>query len=298
MGHADTFEPSQVENEKLEAIVFIHDLLFIRECVGRQLKDFLPGRIVETIARPENVIEVANRFTISVIVVWLSESESTAKAAQVLGSLAPGRPVVIISDLTDADEVRSAFRAGARGYLLSSMGAAEVATAIQFVSAGGTYVPASVLSGLTTLPSATSETVQAGRDFSPRQMDVLKRLQEGKPNKIIAHELGMAESTVKVHIRVIMRKLNARNRTQVVLMTGRKLQQERPVAIPNRAAVHKTVPLTTFLERDRTLPVTASISGVVRAAGFRGGSLASRLSGIAVDQEKRAGLGTVEVEDV
>ena len=56
--------------------------------------------------------------------------------------------------------------------------------------------------------------------FSPRQLQVLERLKQGKQNKIIAYELGMCESTVKVHIRIIMRKLNARNRTQVVLLTN------------------------------------------------------------------------------
>jgi DNA-binding CsgD family transcriptional regulator len=60
--------------------------------------------------------------------------------------------------------------------------------------------------------------------FSPRQLQVLERLNEGKQNKIIAYELGMAESTVKVHIRHIMKKLSARNRTQVVLMTKNALQ--------------------------------------------------------------------------
>ena len=48
---------------------------------------------------------------------------------------------------------------------------------------------------------------------------MLEILQQGKQNKTIAFELGMCESTVKVHIRHIMRKINARNRTQVVLMT-------------------------------------------------------------------------------
>jgi DNA-binding NarL/FixJ family response regulator len=60
--------------------------------------------------------------------------------------------------------------------------------------------------------------------FSPRQLQVLERLNEGKQNKVIAYELGMAESTVKEHIRHIMKKLNARNRTQVVLMSRNVLQ--------------------------------------------------------------------------
>jgi DNA-binding NarL/FixJ family response regulator len=55
--------------------------------------------------------------------------------------------------------------------------------------------------------------------FSPRQLQVLERLRQGKQNKMIAYELGMCESTVKVHLRHIMKKLNARNRTQVVLLT-------------------------------------------------------------------------------
>jgi Response regulator containing a CheY-like receiver domain and an HTH DNA-binding domain len=91
------------------------------------------------------------------------------------------------------------------------------------------------------------DAVQGGRDFSPRQRDVLRLLKEGKPNKIIAYELGMAEATVKVHIRVLMRKLNAQNRTQVVLKTGHKLQHDRPAEISNRAVARKEVPLTSFL---------------------------------------------------
>jgi DNA-binding NarL/FixJ family response regulator len=55
--------------------------------------------------------------------------------------------------------------------------------------------------------------------FTPRQLEVLRRLWQGKQNKLIAYDLNMCESTVKVHIRHIMKKLNARNRTQVVLLT-------------------------------------------------------------------------------
>ena len=56
--------------------------------------------------------------------------------------------------------------------------------------------------------------------FRSRQLEVLEGLKQGKQNKIIAHELNMCESTVKVHIRILMKKLKARNRTQVVLLTS------------------------------------------------------------------------------
>jgi DNA-binding CsgD family transcriptional regulator len=71
-------------------------------------------------------------------------------------------------------------------------------------------------------------------DFSPRQNEVLRMLWNGSSNKVIAYELRMSESTVKVHIRHIMKKLNVNNRTQVVLRTRPKqLENE---FLPNRVA--------------------------------------------------------------
>ena len=55
--------------------------------------------------------------------------------------------------------------------------------------------------------------------FSPRQRQILQQLWQGKQNKKIAHDLDISENTVKVHIHHIMKKLNAHNRTQVVLLT-------------------------------------------------------------------------------
>jgi DNA-binding NarL/FixJ family response regulator len=55
--------------------------------------------------------------------------------------------------------------------------------------------------------------------FSPRQMDILRQLWHGHQNSKIAHDLQISENTVKVHVQQIMKKLNARNRTQVVVFT-------------------------------------------------------------------------------
>jgi DNA-binding NarL/FixJ family response regulator len=63
-----------------------------------------------------------------------------------------------------------------------------------------------------------SGTAYAG-DFSPRQMDILRQLWCGQQNSEIAHDLQISENTVKVHIQQIMKKLNAHNRTQIVLLT-------------------------------------------------------------------------------
>jgi DNA-binding NarL/FixJ family response regulator len=64
-----------------------------------------------------------------------------------------------------------------------------------------------------------NKNVESADVFTPRQMEVLKGLWQGKPNRAIANELHMRESTVKVHVRHIMHKLHAQNRTQIVSLT-------------------------------------------------------------------------------
>jgi DNA-binding NarL/FixJ family response regulator len=73
-----------------------------------------------------------------------------------------------------------------------------------------------------------------GRDLTPRELSVIDLLREGKPNKLIAARLEMQESTVKVHVRSILKKLNATNRTHAAFVANRLLGQDaEPVALPN-----------------------------------------------------------------
>jgi len=144
-----------------------------------------------------------------------------------LAKLAPAVPILIMSEFCDASEVTLAFGLGARGYVPTSLAISEVTAIVRLAAEGGTYVPADILGPLfethRSVPAQIPDHIAGPCGFSPRQLQVLEQLSEGKQNKIIAYELGMAESTVKVHIRHIMKKLNARNRTQVVLMTKNAL---------------------------------------------------------------------------
>jgi DNA-binding NarL/FixJ family response regulator len=103
-----------------------------------------------------------------------------------------------------------------------------VTAIVRLVAQGGTYVPGNILAAL--FENRRSAPVQIPGEtkrpyrFSPRQLQVLERLNEGKQNKLIANELGISEATVKVHMRNMMKKLNVRNRTQLVLMTKDALQ--------------------------------------------------------------------------
>jgi DNA-binding NarL/FixJ family response regulator len=124
-------------------------------------------------------------------------------------------PVIILAESEDLREVLCAVDRGARGYIPASIGVDAIVEATRLTSHGGMFIPrASVLSireGLS--PKREMDcAVEAG--FTARQTAVAKALLRGKANKIIAYELGMSESTVKVHIRNIMKKLKATNRTE------------------------------------------------------------------------------------
>lgn len=161
-------------------------------------------------------------------VVLLSVGAGTAFDAEVADDLAelaeamPGVPVTLISDSEDPAAIVEALQQGVRGYIPTSISASVLVGAIHLIRSGGTYVPATAV----TLMERQGGRRQASRTsrvlehFTPRQVQVLNCLRQGKPNKNIAYELNMCESTVKVHVRHIMKKLNATNRTQVAFLTN------------------------------------------------------------------------------
>jgi DNA-binding NarL/FixJ family response regulator len=126
-------------------------------------------------------------------------------------------PVIILSAVDCRNSIIEAFESGVRGFIpTGSTTPEQVIEIIRLVKAGGTFVPPSSLSlrrvGVYGLPPPAITTHQ----FTPRELKVLERLSLGEANKIIAHELQMSESTVKVHIRSIMNKLKVKNRTEAV----------------------------------------------------------------------------------
>lgn len=135
-------------------------------------------------------------------------------------------PIIVLSDATAALEpqtIKTALKCGVRGFISTrTFEMRTVSAAIRFVTAGGVFAPVDLLLAdeVKDAPVRDEAAPPAGL-LTPRQMTVLTLLQQGKANKIIAYELGMSESTVKVHIRNIMRKMGATNRTQAIY----KLQQ-------------------------------------------------------------------------
>jgi DNA-binding NarL/FixJ family response regulator len=129
--------------------------------------------------------------------------------------LCPAVPLVVASGEDDPAVIRAALAAGAVGFLPKAESPDVLQQALRLVLGGGTYTPPQALADLQ--PGAPAPRPDAS-GLTPRQMDVLRCLMHGQPNKLIARELGLTEGTVKIHIAAILRVLQARNRTEAVVV--------------------------------------------------------------------------------
>jgi DNA-binding NarL/FixJ family response regulator len=146
-------------------------------------------------------------------------------------SLAPDASLVVVSDREEPREVSAAFEAGAAAFMPTSTDPAVALDALSFIESGGSFFPPSALprsnpggpgsgtdDGPATKRLATGERVShLSPKFSGKQEQVLVYLREGLSNKAIAQQMNTSEASVKVHVRRIMRKLGARNRTQAAI---------------------------------------------------------------------------------
>lgn len=131
----------------------------------------------------------------------------------------PQLPVVIVSATDEQRVIREAHALGASGYIPKTLAREQIEDALQQVLRGETWFPDDI--GQETAPRDVNEErerMERIASLTPQQLNVLKLVAQGKPNKIIAYELDIAETTVKAHITVILRKLGVFSRTQAVLM--------------------------------------------------------------------------------
>ncbi|HDR9833978.1 TPA: response regulator transcription factor [Burkholderia multivorans] len=140
-----------------------------------------------------------------------------------IAALARARPalqIIVLSSSEDPRDVRAAFAHGALGYVPKSASPHTLLSAIVMVLNGERYVPPLLLddgAAYTIEPPRQA----TGAPLTPRQIEVLRYLAEGVPNKVIADRLGLSEKTVKAHITAIFRTLHVLNRTQAAA-AGRK----------------------------------------------------------------------------
>ncbi len=212
-------------NTKRLTTVIIDCRQLVRECLVRGFHDLCTRGIVENFASVKEWLEhrpVADKDTL-VLLSTGGSSPAMLKEdwSRIVAEVGHSVPLVLLAEEEEAPYVVDAIKDGVRGYIPTSLPLSVAIEAIELVRAGGIFIPAT--SFLPNSSVASSADGTAGRAvFTGRQAEVIAALRKGTSNKVIAYNLKMAESTVKVHVRTIMRKMKARNRTHVAFLLAQQ----------------------------------------------------------------------------
>src|ERR1700730_13783738 len=202
-----------------------------RRSIADLLAKAFPEAAMVAASTGEELLEIDERRIgrPNLVVVYIRNLGLTStwvqSALELLRVRLPEASTVVLSDRDDVDDVNRALAHGVRGYIPTSVECGVAVAALRLISAGGTFVPAGALRStaakLDGQPEGERQRRSDGRDLTPRELSVIDLLREGKPNKLIAARLDMQESTVKVHVRNILKKLNAANRTHAAFVANR-----------------------------------------------------------------------------
>lgn len=185
-----------------------HDL--VRETIGAFLlaEGVVEVKTAGTLDEALEVVTEAGPFDV-VLLDYNMPGMKGLEGLDVMKKVNGDKPVAILSGTATRDVADAALKAGAAGFVPKTLSSKSMVTAIRFMAAGETYAPFGFL----------QEAPAAGEGLlTRRETDVLRGICEGKSNKEIARDLDLQEVTVKLHVKTLSRKLDARNRTQAAMI--------------------------------------------------------------------------------
>lgn len=141
------------------------------------------------------------------------------EAIQRIRAASPATKVIVLTTFAEDEKIFPAIKAGAAGYLLKDVEPRELAEAIRRVHRGEGLLHPKVAGRLMREFAKESEAEEA---LTERELDVLRLIARGLPNKQIARELVVSEKTVKTHVSNILAKLHLADRTQAALYAVRR----------------------------------------------------------------------------
>jgi DNA-binding NarL/FixJ family response regulator len=199
-----------IDSKRLRQAGITHLLDVWADAMGLTVKTLVSGTPLDTF--------YAHNCEMTIISVGGESIEDAQQHALIesVRMLMPQALLVIISDREDPEEICAAFEEGAVGFMPTSLEPALVFQALSFIRSGGSFFPPAALCNCRR--KVTVNGIVHTTDLTTKQENVFTLLRQGYPNKRIARQLGLSESTVKVHVRRIMHKFGVGNRTQLAFV--------------------------------------------------------------------------------
>jgi DNA-binding NarL/FixJ family response regulator len=202
------------EPEKIR-VLSIDDHPLVREGLAALINDQSDMRVVGQGSTGHEAIKLFRDLNpdIALMDLRLPDISGIDAMVTILSEFPKARVIIVTSSEGDV-ELQRALEGGAKGYMLKSMPPKEVLEAIRKVHAGKKAIPAEIA---TRLADHLSDEA-----LSAREVEILQQVAEGNRNRDIADRLFISEGTVKVHVKHIMEKLGANDRTQAITIAVRR----------------------------------------------------------------------------
>jgi DNA-binding NarL/FixJ family response regulator len=216
------------------ATILVGKSVLLREGLARILRS-ANFRILASVSYADDLLagKLPLHQPLFLIVHTGSDFDATLEQIEFFKDRHPDGRIAIVADHYQLAELVSAFRAGAKGYFVDVMTCDVFAKSLELVMMGETIFPPAFLSfvlgaetdhfGEAASPEENSRAILLTAEdpiaprLSPREKLILRCLTEGDSNKCIARKIDIAEATVKVHVKAILRKIRVQNRTQAAI---------------------------------------------------------------------------------
>ncbi|MDM0042465.1 response regulator transcription factor [Variovorax sp. J22G21] len=202
-------------------VLMVDDHVMFLQGMKNLLNVLVPELRVETTSDISHAAQLVQLTEFDLVLLdWhLNDSDGTESIRRLRDGGCMAR-VVVLSGETNAALIRQSVELGAAGFIPKKYSSEMMVAALQHVLAGRIFLPSETAQPRDQHASATSDPRLAG--LTARQMDVYRAATRGLPNKLIARQLDIAESTVKAHLTAVYSALGVRNRTEAAYQASRE----------------------------------------------------------------------------
>jgi len=217
--NAETRSPrrprSTPKKEKAIGVLVVDDHTIVRDGLVSLLEDEPGLKVVGQAEDGRGAVEFWKKHRPDITLMDLKMPGMDGVAAiEQIRALDPGARIIVLTTYSGDEDIYRAIRAGAKAYVLKDIRSEDLFRSIRKVHEGRTLIPPGIAEKLADrLPA---------EELTPRELEVLRLLVQGKPNKLIGADLSITELTVKTHVKSLFRKLNVLSRTEAVAVAARK----------------------------------------------------------------------------
>jgi len=215
-------------------VLLLDDHALVREAMRGVIAELQPdAAVIEASTCTAGMSLMQQHADVALVMLDLGLPDRNGfEALEELRELYPATSVVMLSGSNDRESIATALAKGALGFIPKSASRDVLVNALRLILAGGIYIPPEILidtQPVNALASSDDRRSPFDLGLTPRQIEVLALMMQGKSNKLICRMLDLAEPTVKNHVSAILKALGAVNRTEAALAAA-KLNWELPKA--------------------------------------------------------------------